>query len=60
MELVLPQIDWAPFAPLIPVALGGLTTLVTDLYLPPGRKYLIAILSLMAIAASILLSIGSW
>ncbi len=60
MELVLPQIDWAPFAPLIPVALGGLTTLVTDLYLPPGRKYLIAILSLMAIAASILLSICSW
>lgn len=60
MELVLPQIDWAPFAPLLPVALGGLTTLVAELFLPPGRKYLVAILSLIALAASILLSISSW
>lgn len=60
MELVLPQIDLAPFAPLIPVALGGLTTLVVDLYLPPGRKQCVAILSLIAIAASIFLSIHSW
>ncbi len=60
MELVLPQIDWAPFAPLLPVALGGLTALVAELFLPPGRKHLVAILSLIALAVSILLSIGSW
>lgn len=60
MELVLPQIDWTPFAPLIPVAVGGLTTLVVDLFLPPGRKQFIALLSLIALAASILLAINSW
>jgi NADH-quinone oxidoreductase subunit N len=60
MELVLPQIDWAPFAPLTPVVLGGLATLVAELFLPPGRKHLIAILSLMALTVSIVLSIGSW
>lgn len=60
MELILPQIDWAPFAPLAPVAVGGLTTLTAELFLPPGRKHLVAILSLMALAAAILLSINSW
>ena len=59
-ELVLPQIDWTPFAPLAPVAVGGLMTLTVDLFLPPGRKQFIAILSLIALAASILLSINSW
>jgi len=60
IELVLPQIDWVPFAPLAPVAVGGLTTLTADLFLPPGRKQYIAFLSLIALAASILLSINSW
>ncbi len=60
MELVLPQIDWTPFAPLIPVAAGGLVTLTAELFLPPGRKRLTAILSLIALAVSILLSISSW
>ncbi len=60
MELILPQIDWAPFVPLAPVAIGGLTTLTAELFLPPGRKHLVAILSLIALAAAILLSINSW
>lgn len=60
MELVLPQIDWVPLMPLIPVAAGGLTTLVVDLFLPPGRKHLIAIMSLLALIATILISINSW
>lgn len=60
MELILPQIDWAPFVPLAPVAVGGLTTLTAELFLPPGRKHLVAILSLIALAAAIVLSINSW
>lgn len=60
MELTLPQIDFAPLAPLIPVVVGGLTTLVADLYLPPGRKRLLAMLSLIAFAISIVLSINAW
>ncbi len=60
MDLVLPQIDWAPLAPLLPVAFGGLAALVGDLFLPAGRKTSIAILGLVALAISILLSIGLW
>ncbi len=60
MDLVLPQIDWVPLAPILPVALGGLAALVAGLFLPAGRKNLIAILSLAALVLSILLSIGLW
>ncbi|MGH7412039.1 MAG: NADH-quinone oxidoreductase subunit N, partial [Candidatus Methylomirabilis sp.] len=60
MELVLPQIDWTPLAPILPVALGGLAALVADLFLPAGRRRLVAVLSLAALALSIILSIALW
>ena len=60
MDLVLPDIDWAPLAPLLPVALGGLAALVGDLFLPTGRKRLVAVLSLVALALSILISVTLW
>ncbi|NJD67429.1 MAG: NADH-quinone oxidoreductase subunit N [Candidatus Methylomirabilota bacterium] len=59
-ELVLPQIDWTVFAPLIPVAVGGFATLMIDLFPSSGRKQVAAILSVIALAVSIVLSIRSW
>ncbi len=60
MDLVLPQIDWLPLAPILPVAIGGLAVLVGDLFFPAGRKNLNAILSLAALALSIFVSIRLW
>ncbi len=60
MDLVLPQIDWAPLAPMLPVALGGLAVLVGDLFVPEGRKIFTALLALVALVVSIGFSIGLW
>jgi formate hydrogenlyase subunit 3/multisubunit Na+/H+ antiporter MnhD subunit len=60
MDLILPQIDWLPLAPILPVALGGLAVLVGDLFFPAGRKNLNAILSLASLALSIFVSIRLW
>lgn len=60
MELVLPQIDWAPLAPMLPVAFGGLAALVMDVFLPAGRKHLIAMLSMAALLFSVIVSFGLW
>ena len=60
MDLVLPQIDWAPLAPMLPVALGGLAVLVGDLFVPEGRKVFTALLALVALVVSIGFSIGLW
>jgi len=60
MDLILPQIDWLPLAPILPVAIGGLAVLVGDLFFPAGRKNLNAILSLASLALSIFVSIRLW
>jgi len=60
MDLVLPHIEWAPLAAMLPVAFGGLAVLVGDLFLPAGRKRFIPALGLASLALSILVSIGLW
>jgi len=60
MDLVLPHIEWAPLAAMLPVAFGGLAALVGDLFLPAGRKRFVPALGLASLALSIFVSIGLW
>jgi NADH-quinone oxidoreductase subunit N len=60
MDLAIPRVEWAPLAPMLPVAVGGLAVLVGDLWCPPSRRRLLGLASLAAVSLSVLVSVVLW